>query len=455
MPETTELAVVAPASAVTADRPDDAVWQNRMHYRVGRPLMRDTRIGWSDGDSSSITYRRYLGRTLGFYNPRERSNADIPLCCFDVATTPIFDLEQPPPEPPGTWLPRLIGGIIGLFVTFLFILEDQHKLPDWHWPAFNGLLIIPALYLVIAAHEAGHLVAARLAGIETGGIAIGGFIVAKSGKNWVFRFEKRLLYGFFKPLTGTEDLHPARYAWMVEGGPFASLCLIVLCGWLSARFASGAWQWIGTLFWTSLIGLISLIPISSALNKSDGMLLWMLLRHPDLSHSWMALLAIQSEDARGVRPREWNPQLFEQMLPVDIRASGYSYCHILAYYRCFEEGAIDAALMHLEKALAGSARTGKAFRHALFLEAASASAVIRMRAEQARIWCKRACKLRKPDSLEALEAGIAMCEGRYQEAARHLEAARKYVIERRLDSGLIRFAKEKWTEQEAICNERG
>ncbi len=156
--------------------------------------------------------------------------------------TPIFDLEQPPPELPRTWLPKLNGAILGAIIGSLIVLGDQQLLPNWHWPGFNGLLLIPALYLAIAVHETGHLVAGRFVGIHTGGIAFGGFIIAKSGKNWTFRFDRRSPAGFFKPLTGTEDLHPARYAWMVAGGPFASLCLIVLCGWLSAQFASGTWQ---------------------------------------------------------------------------------------------------------------------------------------------------------------------------------------------------------------------
>jgi hypothetical protein len=44
-----------------------------------------------------------------------------------------------------------------------------------------------------------------------------------------------------------------------------------------------------------------------------------------------------------------------------------------------------------------------------------------------------------------------MCEGRYQEAALHWEAAQARVRRRRLDSGMIRLALEKWAEQEAAC----
>lgn len=123
----------------------------------------------------------------------------------------------------------------------------------------------------------------------------------------------------------------------------------------------------------------------------------------------------------------------------------------MAFYRSLDDDSEAAALEHLENALASSARGGKALRHAVFLEAASASANLRKQASQARIWCSRACKLRKPESLHVIEAGIATCEGRYEEAVMHWEAERTRVDRRRLDSGLIRFAKEKWAEYETEC----
>jgi len=369
-----------------------------------------------------------------------------------MPATPIFDLEQPPPEPRRSWPPKLIGGVLGAIVTAILILVDQGELPDWRWPPCNGLLLFPALYLVIAAHELGHLAAGRLAGLDTGGIAVGGFVFMKSGKNWTFRFDRRLLGGgFFKPLTGTAGFRPDRYACMVAGGPTVSLFLMLVCGWVSVHYGSGRWNWIGTVFWTSLVGVISLLPFSSGLNKSDGMLLRMLIWHPEHSRAWMALIALQTEEARGLRPREWDLRLIEPMLAVDIRSSDYLRCQLMAYYLRVEEGSEAAALEHLENALAASARSGIAVRHALYLEAASASAGISKRGAQARIWLQRACKLRKPDSLDVVEAGIAMCEGRYEEAARHWEAARTRVLRRRLDSGVIRLALEKWAEQEAVC----
>ncbi len=357
------------------------------------------------------------------------------------------------PEPSRPWFPTLIGFILGLAIAAVGILEDQHKLPGWDWPGFNGLLFIPALYAAIAVHELGHLVAGKLVGLDTGGIAVGGFVFMKSGNNWTFRFDRHIWTGgFFKPLTRSADFHPSRYAWMIAAGPLASAALAAVCVWAFVHSGNGPWKCLGTLFWCALLTLmLTMLPFSSGLNKSDGAQILGLLRDPERARSWMALLSFQTEEVRGLRPREWDAQLFERLLAIDAKGREFPYCQLMAFYRRVDEGCEPAALQHLENALARSLGSGKLFRHVLYLEAASASARIRKRPDQARIWRDRSCKLRRPRSLHAVQAEIAMCEGRYLDAAQDWEAAISYVIRRRLDSGLIRFAKEKWTEQAVAC----
>lgn len=371
----------------------------------------------------------------------------------EMPATPILDLEQSPPQPSKSWFPKLIGVVLGVFLGLLLILNDQNRLPQWHWPAMNGFLLIPALYVVIAIHEIGHFVAGRIVGFEMGAFSVGAFVFTKSGNNWVFRFDRRKwVGGFYTPLNGIARFNTARCAWMVLGGPLASILLTVLCGEIFARYGSGYWAWIGSLCWTSLfILIISAVPFSAGLNKSDSARLWQLIRHPQRARSWMALLAIQAEDAGGLRPREWNSQQFEEILLVDSSAREYLYCQLMAFYRRLDEGSDAVALAHLENALARSAQSGKEWRHVLFLEAASASASIRKHAAQARTWRDRACKLRRPESLDVVEAEIAMCEGRHEEALHHWGAAMDRILRQRLDSGLIRFAKEKWADSEAAC----
>ena len=47
----------------------------------------------------------------------------------------------------------------------------------------------------------------------------------------------------------------------------------------------------------------------------------------------------------------------------------YPFCQLLNYHRLLDEGRDDLAVESLERALATSARGGKALRQALFLEA--------------------------------------------------------------------------------------
>jgi len=367
--------------------------------------------------------------------------------------TPILDLDQPPPEPPATMVPILIGLAIGAVLAGILILAKMGKMPDWSWPRANGLLLIPALYIVIAFHELGHLIAGKLAGLDIGGISVGPFLFTKSGRNWVFRFDRhRWLGGFFQPLSPDVDLPINRYALCVAGGPIASVVFMLLCWLACIQYGSGDRDWIGSLFWVSLLTLLlAVIPITAGLNKSDSARLWQLIHHPERARAWIAILMIQTEEVDGLRPRDRSPETFQQMMQADAFGGEFLSCQFLAYYRYFDEGAETRALDHLENALAKSDRAGIALRHALFLEAASASAIIRKQAVQARTWRERACKLRKPESLDVVDGAIAMCDGRYQEAAQHWEAAQADVERRRLDSGLIRFAKEKWAEFESIC----
>lgn len=372
-----------------------------------------------------------------------------------MSETPILDLQCEPPGPSRSWLSKLIGFVIGLATFLILILGDQGELLPWHWPALNTLLLIPALYVAVGIHELGHLVAGGLAGFDNGGFAVGGFVFIKSGENWTFRFDpRRWIGGFFKPLTNIDAFLPAPFAWMIAGGPLASLTLTVLCLLLWMHSGNGTWSWLGSLFWVALFSLvISVVPFSSGLNRSDGARLGFLLRYPERTRCWIAIMALQSQEARGLRPREWDRDVYERALRIDASAGEYPYCQLMAFYRNLDEGGESAALGHLENTLAQSASSGRQFRHYVFLEAASASALLRKRAEQARVWRERACRLRKPESLNVVEAGIAMCEGRYGEALQHWKSARARVDRRKLDSGLIRFAKEKWAGYESICRD--
>ena len=370
-----------------------------------------------------------------------------------MATTPILDLDQPPPPMPGKLYLCGIGFASGAVTLLFLILRDTNRLPQWHWPGVNGLLLLPLLWLGIAVHEASHAIAGRLVGLEFGGIAVGGFVFTKSGTRWTCRFELRfLLDGFFWPLSGSVGFELFKWAWMIAAGPCASASLALLSGLLCSQYGSGHWAWLGTLLWTSLfLSAGSIFPFSSGAVRSDGARLWQFVRHPRQAQSFMALMLVQTENTGGTLPRSWSRVLFEEMLRTPPSEPEYAYCQLLAFYRRIDEGAEIAALQHLESALSRLPRAGKPLRQVIFIEAACASAGIRKNPEQAREWRKRAIALMKPRSLDALDAEIAISEGRFEAALKHLEAAHAHLDKSGLDSGLARFAREQWAQRALFC----
>jgi hypothetical protein len=256
----------------------------------------------------------------------------------------------------------------------------------------------------------------------------------------------------YLPLIRAKNIPIGRLAWMVAGGPLASLvsAAAFLLIWLRVKeaYASAA----GSLFWLSLfILVVSALPLRAGLNRSDGARLWMLLRRPESARQWMMLLALESNNTRGVRPRDWDAQLCESTFSIRSGMPEYPLSQLLAAYRAWDQGDGPSVLQHLENALANSKKSGLIFRQSLFLEAASASAFFLERPQQARAWLERARKLRRPESVAATEAAIALREKRFADALAHLEEANAFVERRKIDSGLVRFAKEKWAEQEEIC----
>ncbi len=370
-----------------------------------------------------------------------------------MSATPILDLERDPPSAAAARFSRPLVLVLGVLLGVTLSAYADGSLPHFGGPAINLWLLLPCLYLTIAVHEMGHLIAGRIAGLENGGISVGAFVFARSGTKWVFQFDpRRWMGGYFRPLATVPEAAPSRYVWLVAGGPLASAVFIAACAFLWIRSGNGATNWIGTLAWMSLfIAATSMIPYNSGLEKSDGARLYHLLRDPTHASTWIALIEMTSEDVNGVRPRDWSNETFERILAVDPAAPEYPHCQLLAYYRASDRGLPDEQVQHLENALARSAEAGVLLRHALFLEAAWSSARIRNEAAHARVWLDRATRLRKPELRSVVEAVIELSEGRYQESLRHWEAANAYVERRGLDAGTIRAARERWAECEAVC----
>jgi hypothetical protein len=90
----------------------------------------------------------------------------------NMSATPILDLEETPPNPPPIkWIAVLIGGLVGLLLGLLPSVKLQHL------PGFNGLLLLPAYYVAVGAHELGHLLVGSSVGMPPGALVVGGIVL--------------------------------------------------------------------------------------------------------------------------------------------------------------------------------------------------------------------------------------------------------------------------------------
>jgi tetratricopeptide (TPR) repeat protein len=381
-----------------------------------------------------------------------------------VPPTPILDLEQELPVKPKStrsrrW--RILAlslyciAVLTFSVAHAFGFAGDLSLP--RLPAFNLLLMLPALEVAILIHELGHAAAGRLAGMKLGALCAGGLMLAKSGRHWIFRFERRFLFGGITvPLTSQGGFGRGRHACMIAGGPMASVLLTAACGFAALRFSDGAWQWIGTLFWMSAFTVaITVIPYSTRGLTSDAGLLRMLYRTPERARCWMAAVALQAQNMIGVRPRDWDDATVQQALETAESDAHYAAVQLFAAYRGRDLGDVAGALEHLERALASAGLAGNPTVSRLcFLEAASASAECKHNPQQARAWLKRAQQIKaakRPEETLGIEARIAMAEARFEDALDLWKRSRESIEKKRLDSGTARWAKERIAEAEQAC----
>ena len=137
-----------------------------------------------------------------------------------MTETPILDLEQDPSAPAKRLLGLMPVMCIGIAVGVVAVIVDPRWPRGWMVPAFNGFLFSPALYLAIAVHEIGHLLFARFAGIDVGGITVGVLGLARCGGRWRVRWNwSNWFGGSFVPGFGGPEFQLSQLAWMIVGGP--------------------------------------------------------------------------------------------------------------------------------------------------------------------------------------------------------------------------------------------
>lgn len=225
---------------------------------------------------------------------------------------PLAVPPKPAPVPawrrPATYLQFAMGGLFG-GLGMAAVIAALGRVSGWD-AALMLVALLPAVWLHLVVHEAGHALMGWAGGQHVAAIGLGPWRFERGGDGW--RASKATsvqgIGGFALVLPKTEVISRAARSAYLLGGPLANLALALLCVAGVAGFSiDGRPAALLNLVAAvgALIGTINLVPFLSGGWSSDGRQLLALWRQwPEAQvgermSRWAALSML------GVRPRDW------------------------------------------------------------------------------------------------------------------------------------------------------
>jgi uncharacterized protein (TIGR03435 family) len=305
-----------------------------------------------------------------------------------VSVTPLLDREQALPETKRErWVSGaglIVGGILGVAIVNFQIMHPAEDVGVWKL----SVDIILALYLAILVHELGHVMVGWAAGFELRGLAVGGLLLERQARGW--RLRLTTFSGGFAGMSprSTEGL-TRRYAWLVAGGPAASILLFTAVARLRGEYFGR------TLFFVNLLVVIScLIPYTTRGRYSDAKFLMILARKGAAAERLAAILYLIARDAQGTPPRDWPRELLEQIV-VPARGTPFLVASLaLRYAAALDHDDAEAVAAALEKALEVSNEISPDARRWFLTAASCFQAWFRNRPSQAEEWLASARRVK-------------------------------------------------------------
>ncbi|MEM8640496.1 MAG: M50 family metallopeptidase [Cyanobacteria bacterium P01_G01_bin.54] len=285
--------------------------------------------------------------------------------------------------------------------------------------------LLPHLYFFILVHELGHLSVALACGFQLRFIAMNRLALVRNSQGLRFKFLKQ--YGIAGGLTSTfprNEKHLTRkLILMVAGGPLASFMLFFL-GILLLNFPNLLSQnpllWIFTLFTASnlMIAVSNLIPFNFGGLRTDGGIIWILLRKTPDGLSFKSLCAYNAQLIQGIRPRAVKAETIEQALGASDRSVYQVGGFMIAYEAALDAGQLEQAGDYLDQALAQKALLPPFHRTQLVLEGAYFYAYVCHNLDVAQDWFAAAqdFSLVEPYTLARVKAALALVEDNYPQA---------------------------------------
>ncbi len=330
------------------------------------------------------------------------------------------------------------GGTLGYFVLGEWVLGRQAlhlDMKGWgagQWTVL-GLGSVLALWLVLAVHELGHLLGARLAGWQPALWCVGPVRLDFSTGRTRLRWNRVLATwpGLAAAVPPAGRGTPGAWALVVAGGPAASLLLAAAAGWVALDMSGwSGLAWGGLAAISGAIGLATLVPSQLGGFQSDGAQLLSVWRRDPGTGERLALSTLWTQSMTGVRPRDWDASaiaaaaqaqtdaqvalfgaLMQAQCDLDRRDLGAARCSFERY----------AQQLHADGALA---RVAAPFRAGLMLPVATYLGQFVGHAAAAREWLEASSGgMVEPHARAHARAAVAWAEGRWADARLAAEEA--------------------------------
>jgi hypothetical protein len=336
-----------------------------------------------------------------------------------------------------------LGGVIGYGIGAL----AKGKVGDLGVSLPAGVvLLLSAFFLVILAHEVGHLVAGMLFGGEFKLLVVGPLRVDRdeAGVHWKWNREIGMVGGLAAVTPARraqKDLGELRRAMLAfaAGGPAASvlgMAALVPAAWLLPEYAHMALLLGGFGLFSGLIALGTLIPMEAGGFQSDGARILDLLRGKPEADRWCALAALSGMSYVD-RPRLWPGELVEQATRLQDESPDVVSAAWLRYSFHEDRKELAEARVWLGKALEAKDCWAGPLQEILHATAAHFEAWYEKNAEGAREHLVKVGKASyvPPETKLMAEGALALLEGRAEEARAAAEKGMALNAKRKSTTG--------------------
>lgn len=348
-----------------------------------------------------------------------------------------------------------VGLLVGYLAGRFFAQGQAHAPLPWEQKLAVLPIFVVAMFMALALHELGHVIAGLMVGFKFRMYIVGPFMIEREAGRLRFKWNRNLnLFGGMALCLPQDAWQLARrFIWFGSGGPLASLLWTALAIGLFLLLngePGGFWGFAASLFFglsavfSGLILVVTVLPMQSGGFYTDGARVLNLSRGGHQANLEVTLLTLTIQLMSGIRPRELPEPMLLSALALPVETPFKAYLHNILHYHYLDQGKTSLAadqLAHYEGYLA---KIPTGYQATVWLDKAYFAAMIERDAAKARGYFAQAKigAVITPSKVLRVEAAIALADQDYPLAKQKAQQAIQ-ALPKSMDKGTA-VAEQEW-----------